>query len=185
LAGYRAFGRTLGWEVLGLHQDLSQRYPVAPLLAARSAQAELALVGPWDGWSALVASVLVRPDARPGARAPSDLVVQLTILDTGPLSPQFTATVGGSGPEVALLTGRDEHLHRLQQALTGAVGGPDLWPGDPWPRTRSSCCTGGRSRRQSPDLAGPLRLLSALARRCRRDLDPQNTADEALRAAAA
>ena len=164
MAGYRAFARTLGWEVLGLHQDLSQRYPVAPLLAARSAQAELALVGPWDGWSALVASVLVRPDARPGARAPSDLVVQLTILDTGPLSPQFTATVGGSGPEVALLTGRDEHLLSLQQVLEGAVRGEDLWPGDHLAADEVEVLHARTLTPAEPDLVGPLRLLSAVGK---------------------
>jgi hypothetical protein len=74
MAAYRAFGLAYGWEVLGLYQDLSQRYPVAPLLGARSAQAELALTGQWDGWSAVVASVLVRPPARSDGRQHGDTI---------------------------------------------------------------------------------------------------------------
>lgn len=164
MALYRGFGAAHGWEVLGLHQDLSQRYPVAPLLAADSAQAELAVSGPWEEWSAIVASVLVRPDARSGPRAPLDTVVQLTILDTGPFSPQFTATLESATVDVALLSGRDEQLLRLERVLQDAAGGSDLWPGDHLAADEVELLHTRTLTTGDPDLAGPLRLLSTVAR---------------------
>jgi hypothetical protein len=103
LTGLRAFCTERRWSVLGLHQDLSTGYPVAPLLGARSAQAELALVGDWCGRSALVASVLVRKATLERERRPGDHVVQLTTLDSGPLGLQFTAERLGSGLQTAPL----------------------------------------------------------------------------------
>jgi hypothetical protein len=161
MAAYRDFCMSHGWEKLGLFQDLSQRYPVAPLLGAHSAQAELALTGEWDGWSAVVASVLVRPQALPGAREPMDVVVQLTTLDTGPFSPQFSAIVGRRGNDIALLSRSPLDSSGLASVLEAARADGGLWPGDHLAadevellHTRSKTST---------DIAAPLRLLSSLA----------------------
>ncbi len=81
---FRDFQTAHGWTVLGLHQDLSRRYPVQPLLGAASAQAELALTGDWGGFPAIVASVRVKSRGVPRERRQPDLVVQLTTLETGP-----------------------------------------------------------------------------------------------------
>ncbi len=95
------------WSVLGLHQDLSARHPVPPLLGAYSAQAELALTGQWSSWPSVVASVLVQSGDRRASKT-SDMVVQLSTLDTGPLGLQFSATYGLTGPEVAMPAGSSE-----------------------------------------------------------------------------
>jgi hypothetical protein len=164
MAAYRAFGLAHGWEVLGLYQDLSQRYPVAPLLGARSAQAELALTGQWDGWSAVVASVLVRPPARSDGRPHVDTIVQLTTLDTGPFSPQFSAAVGQRGTDVALLSsGSSSQSAPLERVLEQARAGGDLWPGDHLAADEVELLHTRALTTAPSDLAGPLRLLSSLA----------------------
>lgn len=126
---YRAFGSDHGWSVLGLHQDLSYGYPVAPLLGADSAQAEIALQGQWHRWPAVVASVMVRSSS---ARLADRLaVVQLTVLDTGPLHVQFTARGGDGGVEVALLSREPRDQERCTADVLDAYVGPTgVRPGD-------------------------------------------------------
>ena len=122
LADYHAFEHRLRWSVLGMHQDLSRRYPVEPLLGASSAQAELALEGNWGRWQAVVASVLVRSGVPTGDRRHHDLVVQLTLLDTGPLRLQFTAANLPGGVEVGALAQDSERDRKgLQQAFDAAA----------------------------------------------------------------
>ena len=131
LAEYRAFGCELGWSVLGLHQSLTDRHPVAPLLGAFSAQAELAFSGSWGRWPAQIASVVVRHQGGRESRRRQETAVQLTILETGPLGLQFTAASRATGLDV-------ESLMRVDQAQGRVVGGllalaserPDLRPGD-------------------------------------------------------
>jgi hypothetical protein len=134
LGAYHRFARQRGWQVLGLYEDLSYRYPVTPLLGAHSAQAELALTGRWHDCDALVASVLVLPgDAPTAARAstPSDVIVQLTMLDTGPDTRQFTATWTPSGPLVAPITPEAEAARpHLEDFLRHSAACGSLLVGD-------------------------------------------------------
>jgi hypothetical protein len=132
MATYRAFGHEHGWAVLGMHQDLTYRYPVAPLLGARSAQADLALTGKWDHWPAIVASVLVRPAATGAVRRRvSDTVVQLTLLNTGPLGTRFVASRRSDRTDVALLRADvSNEGQRVTATLDGYAAAGSLQPGD-------------------------------------------------------
>lgn len=166
LATYREFGVRRGWRVLGLHEDLSRRFPVAPLLGAASAQAELAFTGQWAQWSGLVASVLVQLGDRRGPRPQADLVVQLTVLDTGPLPWQFAAGSGSGVAELAELTGASpDDLQSVRAFLEAAGDRGDF-------RSDDRLAAGELSLVHARPLAGaargvdveqPLRLLSDLA----------------------
>jgi hypothetical protein len=168
LTGLRAFCTERRWSVLGLHQDLSTGYPVAPLLGARSAQAELALVGDWCGRSALVASVLVRKATLDRERRPGDHVVQLTTLDSGPLGLQFTAERLGSGLQTAPLgTDAPGRLAEVMDLLETAARNGALRVGD---RIAASDLQLLMARPLMPgiggpplDVEGPLTLLHRLA----------------------
>lgn len=164
MSAYRQFGAAHDWDVLGLHQDLSQRYPVAPLLGARSAQAELALIGQWDGWSAVIASVLVRPTHGSGTRTSADVTVQLTTLDTGPILPQFTAGLTPGGPDIALLSGDAVAPEPLDRILRTAQALGHLWLGDQVAADEVELLHTRMVNAAKVDFLGPLRLLSALAR---------------------
>jgi hypothetical protein len=168
LAAYRQFGDQRGWPVLGLHEDLSYRYPVAPLLGAHSARAELALCGHWADWDALVASVLVLAgdqNDRP-TRHTNDLNVQLTMLDTGPDPRQFAATWSGVEPQVVPMSpDAEEFLADIKAFLRTAAGTGALLPGDSLAATEIEVL---HTRIIDPhqhelDVQGPLHLLARLA----------------------
>ena len=154
--------------MLGLHQDLSTGYPVPPLLGARSAQAELALTGQWRGRSAVVASVLVRPEMRSGERRPSDDVVQLTTLDSGPLELQFTADRLNKGLRTATVGVEDARcLANVVDLLEIAARNDLLRVGDRIAASDAQLLmarplTAGLGA-VSLDVEGPLVLLSRLA----------------------
>jgi hypothetical protein len=168
LAKLRAFCTERRWSVFGLHQDLSTGYPVAPLLGARSAQAELALVGEWSGRSALVASVLVRKDTLQRERGPGEHVVHLTTLDSGPLGMQFTAERLDSGLQTAALGVVDpRRLVKVMALLETAAHNGALRVGD---RIAASDLQLLMARPLTPgiggpplDVEGPLTLLHRLA----------------------
>ena len=164
LAAYRAFGRDQSWSVLGLHQDLSLRYPVAPLIGALSAQAELALSGEWEGRPAVLASALVAPP-RSSGRTARDVVVQLTILDTGPPTPQYTSTARRDGADVVALTRGPEPAAEIESLLRMAADRGDLLPGDQVAAGEVELMHTRvlQGRRPSIDLHGPLRVLASLA----------------------
>jgi len=162
MAAYRGFGSSHGWQVIGLHQDLSQHYPVAPLLGAQSAQAELALGGEWEKLPALLALVLVRHTERP-SRAHRDTVVQLTTLDTGPFAVQFSAVVGRRGPQVALLSGREADAGLLDPILRRAAASENLRVGDHLAADGVELLHTRTLTRADVDLEGPLRFLTSLA----------------------
>ena len=61
----RSFAALHGWSVVGLVDSLADRYPLPPLIGARSAQASLAVQGSWGGQPAWLAHVLVRRQPRP------------------------------------------------------------------------------------------------------------------------
>lgn len=109
LMQYREFGQRYDWRVVGVHEDMSYRYPIEPLIGAMSARAELALTGIWGDWSALVASVRVKAERRTEkAPKPRDAIVQLTMLETGPDPRQFVARWTASGPHLVTLTASAE-----------------------------------------------------------------------------
>ncbi len=163
---FRAFQTEHGWSVLGLHQDLSRRYPVEPLLGAVSAQAELALTGAWGGCTAIVASVLVRSGAVPCERRQHDLVVQLTTLETGPVGVQFAAVFDGRGFDVIFLARASADDERTVRRLLEVVPGRErLERGDQVAVDEVELVHARRlpDRRQQVDVAGPLIALSGLA----------------------
>jgi hypothetical protein len=167
LAAYRGFGLRHGWSVLGLHEDLSSRYPVAPVFGARSAQAELALAGRWEGWDGLIASVLVLPrvEARAPRHASADLVVQFTVLDTGPDARQFIASWTLAGPSIVPTNGAAaESLPSLQTVLWRA-GSDALRPGDRMAATEMELVHARTilPRQRVVDLEGPLHALGLMA----------------------
>ena len=167
LAALHAFERRWGWSVLGLYQDLSRDYPVEPLLGAVSAQAELALTGDWDGWAAVVASVLVRSGGPTPDRRHHDLVVQLTTLDIGPLPWQFTATQHDFDRELVVLTPSERHsaedVTRVLRSVDGSgllkVGDHLAANGVQLLHTRVLHDHG-----KHIDVAGPLDMLAVIAR---------------------
>ncbi len=143
------------------------QHPVPPLLGAVSAQAELAVSGTWEQWPALIASVLVQPPQRRGSGKQRDLVVQLTMLDTGPLHSQFTAELHRDGAEVVVL-GRPAELVAapltswLDTALVhGSLQAGDHLAADEVVLLHTRTLGDSRAR---VDLEGPLRALDALAR---------------------
>lgn len=164
LQALRAFGRTHGWAVHGLFEDLTVRYPVAPLLGARSAQAELALTGTWAGCPAVVGSVLVQPH-RTTTRRPHDLVVQFTLLDTGPTGTEFQAScTGGSAPQETVV-GRGLTA-ALLQSLQESSARAWLRPGDEVASAQVSLAHARVLRGAAvPDLEPPLQVLAELASR--------------------
>lgn len=119
LLAYRAFGDEHGWPVRGLVENLTQRFPVPPLLGATAAQAELALTGTWAGRPALVTSVLVRPY---GAD-PRDVVVQLTALDLGGAA-RLPEDVSGLRPGDQLGSVAGDLVHT--RVLAPGDGRPDV-----------------------------------------------------------
>ncbi len=166
LRQFRAFQVEHGWSVLGLHQDLSRRYPVQPLLGAASAQAELALTGDWDGSTAIVALVLVRSGAVPRERRQHDLVVQLTTLETGPVGMQFAAVFDGRGFDVVFLARASaDDERRIRQVLEAVPGRERLERWDHVAVDEVELVHARRlpDRRQQVDVAGPLIVLSGLA----------------------
>ncbi len=170
VSAYHSFEREQNWRVLGLHQDLSRNYPVKPLLGAVSAQAELALTGDWDGWSAVVASVLVRSGESIQDRRHHDVVVQLTALDTGPLSVQFTAAYLIGGLELAMLNRADDDgAADVERLLEISAGRGALVPGDRVAANEVQLLHTRRldDRDRHVDIAGPLILLADLARASR------------------
>ncbi len=176
LSDIRAFADSNGWHVLGLHQDLSVRHPVPPLLGAVSAQDELAVAGTWEQWPALVASVLVQPaQRRPGSPRQRDLVVQLTTLDTGPLPGQFTAAVHGDRAEVVELSRTGALMaEALRSWLDDAPLPGTLQPGDHMAADEvdllhARTLGDGRAR---IDIEGPLHALASLARLLQADRRP-------------
>ncbi len=175
LSDIRAFADSNGWQILGLHQDLSVRHPVPPLLGAVSAQDELAVAGTWEHWPALVASVLVQPAQRPGIPKQRDLVVQLTTLDTGPLPGQFTAAVHGDGAEVVELSRPGALMAEdLRSWLDDALVSGTLQPGDHMAADEvdllhTRTLGDGRAR---IDIEGPLHALASLARLLQADRRP-------------
>jgi hypothetical protein len=131
-----------------------------------SAQAELAVAGGWDQWPALMASVLVQPASRTGAAKQRDLVVQLTMLDTGPLPGQFTAAVHRDGAEVVGLSRQGEAMvEAVRSWLDEALRRGALRPGDHLAADEVDLLhtrTHG-DRRARVDLEGPLDALGSLA----------------------
>jgi hypothetical protein len=113
----RAWGAAHGFAVLGLHEDLAARWPVALLQGARSARAELAMSGPWDGRTATVVSALVRAEGAAGER-----VVQVVTLETGVRGRQAAAVWDGR----TLAATRGE----LHPDVAGLVRGRALPAGD-------------------------------------------------------
>lgn len=166
LAAYRAFEVERGWPVLGIHEDLSRRYPVAPLIGASSAQIELALAGQWAHRPAVVASVLVQAGSAWFGRRHPDAVVQLTVLDAAEIDLQFTAVFDRRGPQVAMLAKAAPHdAGRLEAVLSTVGAHGDLCPGDhvaadgrEFVHSRSL-----RAGRDAVDIEGPLRALGDLA----------------------
>lgn len=165
MADYRRFAAEQDWQVLGMYQDLSSRYPVSPLIGAISAQSELAVTGPWRRWSGLAASVLVRSGGSGRRRGCTDGVVQLTTLDTGPLALQFTATWTAGLPDVVPLgKAEPQALLRVQQQLTVAARSGSLRPGDHVASIELELVhTRMLTQRGRVDLPGPLALLADLA----------------------
>lgn len=165
LSLYRSWGRELGWQVAGLHQDLSARYPVTPLSGAVSAQAELAIVGRWGAWPTVVASVLVRAGTPLHDRR-QDTVVQLTSFETGRLTWSFQAVWQGFGPQVAPMAGGEQFdVDQVQQVLITSAGAGGLRPGDHVAALDGEVLhlrTLNLSR-TSLDIEGPLRSLAVLA----------------------
>ncbi len=165
LSLYRSWGRELGWQVAGLHQDLSARYPVTPLVGTASAQAELAIVGRWGAWPAVVASVLVRAGTHLHGRH-QETVLQLTSLQTGRLPWSFQPVWHDTGPQVAPVTGGGQFdVDQVQRLLITSVGAGDLRPGD-----HVAALDGDvlhlrtlNLSRSSLDIEGPLRSLAVLA----------------------
>lgn len=166
LAAYRQFGREHDWSVVGLYSDLCYRYPVAPMLGAYSAQAELALRGFWGEWSALVISALVQPgDAHPG-RHRRDSVVQLTMLETGPVPLQFTATWSRTGPQlVTMLKSADATACNIEERLCEAAARGDLLPGDHVAADEVELLHARllRPEQHNVDVQGPLNILGQFA----------------------
>lgn len=70
-----------GWSVVGLAEDLSEHYVVAPLLCGLSAQAELACTGTYRGRSILVAYVDTRPLAESGRPLPPDRTALMCVIE--------------------------------------------------------------------------------------------------------
>lgn len=162
LAAFRAHAGNPDWSVMEFPHDLTLDYPVAPLLGALSAQAELAITGPQGRFTAVVASVLVVP---PGAGSHHhDQVAQLTTLDANSKAVQFTATWHRSGPEVVLLSRGEFGTAHIEAVLRRAAGRGDLCPGDHVAAealhlVHVRTLARGESR---IDFDGPLRLLCEL-----------------------
>lgn len=122
LTELRALATSQGWTVMGLIDDLSERYIAPPLLGGLSAQAELAFGGEYRGWEVLVAYVDTRPLAREPGQTPPDSVALLCVVDVEANDREFVVSSGEGGVEVAALTPAAEtSLAQLKESLAGTA----------------------------------------------------------------
>ncbi len=162
LHAVRDFAGQRGWKVQGLFGDLSSRYPVAPLLGAWSAQAELGIAGQWGECPAFVILVLVLPRlvGPSERRAGHDIVVQLTVLEPGPNPRALTGTK--LAVELLPLTAA---AREQAMALRKTLNSADRLPADRVVIDGSALVHARVLRPTQPDvdLDGPLRMLVDLA----------------------
>jgi hypothetical protein len=131
LTALRGFAASHDWNVMGLTADLSACYLIPPLIGARSAQAELTVIGEWQGRTALVASVLVQPASVAPARRqgrPRDVIVLLVVMHVGRNDRQLIASRSAGAIDVVSIAGSVDTLLRPLRVLLGAAAWSGAFP---------------------------------------------------------
>lgn len=170
LTALRQFAALHDWNVTGLSADLSARWPVPPLKGSLSAQAEFAVAGAWQGWTALVASILVQPASVPMTRTgsrPRDVVVLLTALHVGRNDRQLIATRTAQTIDVMSCSDSAATLQQPLRALLGrAVRSGKFLEGDTLKLGEADVAVVHRlsARREVLDVVSRLELLVGVAR---------------------